>query len=1051
MKQCAQCGASIPDSAPGGHCGACLLEGMLGGLQDPLESLGDSSKDKSPSLGSIGPFQLVRHIGDGGFGDVYLAEQLTPVRRRVAVKILKPERSTDLVVSRFEAERQALAMMDHPNISSIYDAGQTEDGRPYFAMEYVEGAPITSFCEEHRLTTNERLEVFVQICDAIQFAHQKGIIHRDLKPSNLLVQSPESGSRYAVPKVIDFGIAKALDEPLTEKTLYTEAFRMVGTPAYMSPEQTEMTSQDLDVRSDIYSLGVVLYELLTGTTPFTKEQLETASFTAVIRMLRESEPPKPSTRLVERSQAVPASGISLPAVDRDLDWIVMKALEKDPDRRYVSAAAFADDIRRHLKSEPVNARPPSAAYRLQRFTKRNKAAVVGATASVLVLIAGTIVSVLQAHRAIDAEAVAVQVATEYRDLHYIANMNLIMRDWEESNVGRVRRLLDETKDYPNRGFEWHYWHRKTHLERLKFSDHVGAVTGVAIFPDGRRVASVGVDGMVRVWTTDNGEIEFEQSSDNIPLHCVAISDSGRLIVAGGADGRLYFWDAVDRQRVAVRKCASKTIRSVDFTPEGEFVVCAGDDTRVNICRVDPWRRRNFKEHTSRISFVDVAPDGSQVVTASWDQTCRLWRPDGELVSSFRVHGNDGIRAAVFSPDAAMVASASWDQTVKLWEPSTGDVVQTLEGHVGRVECVIFSNDGSLLASGGQDQTVRVWDVRSGNEVLIARGHEKQITAVLFINDDTELVTTSEDGTVRIWNLEAIEKESDLGEHANSWVSSLAISRDNRFCVTGSGDHTLKIWDLSNRTEKAALNDGHRGGVWSVACSPDGRHIMSSAADAQLISWDLHTGAMIDAFEVGSSNDHFRIAYAPGGSLVALAAVNGRMAEIRRVEDGALVRQLVGHGERLMDLGISPDGTRLATASYDKSVRVWEMATGRELMKLQAHQDRVNSVEFSPDGRFLVSGSADQAAIVYDAVTGDVLLTLLGHTGEVFSSEFSPDSKRVVTGSFDTTVKLWELEYGREVLTLKGHTANVWAARFSPNGRSILTGGWDGKVMIWEAD
>jgi serine/threonine protein kinase len=412
----------------------------------------------------VGRYKLLEKIGEGGFGVVYMAEQKEPVRRKVALKIIKLGMDTKSVIARFEAERQALALMDHPNIAKVFDAGavdagvesqisnfkfQIHPGRPYFVMELVRGVPMTRFCQENQLSTTERLELFIQVCGAIQHAHQKGIIHRDIKPSNVLVALPEdgglgtedggqraedrepqraqrsqrsSGSLRLVPspKVIDFGVAKAINQRLTEKTLFTNFAQMIGTPAYMSPEQAEMSKLDVDTRSDVYSLGVLLYELLTGTTPFSEERLRSTGYAGMQRIICEEEPEKPSTkitkvrRVTDARSTFPKSQIANPKspIDKDLDWIVMKCLEKDRNRRYETANELAADLKRHLDNEPVLARPPSLAYRLQKSVRRNKLAFLAAAAIAVVLMAASIFSTWQAVRAKTAEALAEARAAE---------------------------------------------------------------------------------------------------------------------------------------------------------------------------------------------------------------------------------------------------------------------------------------------------------------------------------------------------------------------------------------------------------------------------------------------------------------------------------------------------------------------------------------------------------------------------------------------------------------------------------------------------------------
>jgi serine/threonine protein kinase/tetratricopeptide (TPR) repeat protein len=367
----------------------------------------------------IGPYKLMEQIGEGGMGIVYVADQTQPVRRRVALKIIKPGMDTKQVIARFEAERQALAMMDHPNIAKVHDAGATESGRPYFVMELVRGIPITDYCDRERLSIPERLELFVQVCRAVQHAHQKGVIHRDLKPSNILVTVIDGA---AVPKVIDFGVAKATGGSLTERTVYTAFHQIVGTPLYMSPEQADLSGMDMDTRSDIYSLGVLLYELLTGTTPFDQDTFRTAAFDEVRRIIREQEPPKPSTRLssLGETQATVSANRKADArqLDRtvrgELDWIVMKALEKDRRRRYETANDFGSDVMRYLTDQPVEACPPSVGYRFSKYTRRHRAALTTAALVGIALVAGTAVSVWQAARAAQAASEAQQRADESR-------------------------------------------------------------------------------------------------------------------------------------------------------------------------------------------------------------------------------------------------------------------------------------------------------------------------------------------------------------------------------------------------------------------------------------------------------------------------------------------------------------------------------------------------------------------------------------------------------------------------------------------------------------
>jgi eukaryotic-like serine/threonine-protein kinase len=492
----------------------------------------------------IGHYKLLQQIGEGGFGVVFMAEQTRPVRRKVALKVIKPGMDTRQVIARFEAERQALAMMDHPNIARVLDAGTTESGRPYFVMELVRGAPITTYCDENNLPIRERLILFATVCQAIQHAHTKGIIHRDIKPSNVLVTRQDGQPRV---KVIDFGVAKAMGQQLTEKTLFTEFAQMIGTPLYMSPEQAELSSVDIDTRSDVYSLGVLLYELLTGTTPVDKEHLKKAAFDEIRRIIRDEDPPKPSTRISTAAAAptIAAHRQSEPArltklFRGELDWIVMRALEKDRNRRYETANGFAMDLQRYLADEPVLACPPSAMYRVKKFARRNKVPAFVASLLLAVLMIGIVGTTWGMFRATIAEAKAAHEAGEKsaalsekevaladakasareakkqeaqakkqeglakdkeqtakdqellaRRRLYASQINLANQAWEAGNTARVLELLEGLRprfdEEDLRSFEWYYLWRNCYLQR-RLARGAGDRSGV--FPR-RQVVGLG--------------------------------------------------------------------------------------------------------------------------------------------------------------------------------------------------------------------------------------------------------------------------------------------------------------------------------------------------------------------------------------------------------------------------------------------------------------------------------------------------------------------------------------------------------------------------------
>lgn len=1079
--------------------GSIRIEGGSGAVEPTADF---SSKAEHIGAILVGKYKLIEEIGEGGMGSVYMAQQTDPVKRAVAVKVIKTGMDSKAVLARFDAERQALAMMDHPNIAKVLDAGTTDSGRPFFVMELVKGVSITQYCDERNLTPRQRLELFVPVCQAIQHAHQKGIIHRDIKPSNVLVAIYDD---RPVPKVIDFGVAKAAGPGLTDRTLMTGFGAVVGTPEYMSPEQASLNNVDIDTRSDVYSLGVLLYELLTGTTPLEQKRLKEVALLELLRRIREEEPPNPSTRL-NTTQELPSIAAHRGLEPRklsdlirgELDWIIMKALEKDRVRRYETANAFAADVQRYLADEPVQACPPSTGYRLHKFVRRNKWPVLATTLVFLALVGGIIGTTWGLVLADNARQRAVQAqqaeseqkrladqraeaankseartreekryAEQQRDranqLAYTKQLVLAQREWRDDNVGHALELLDECP-MNVRGWEHRHLYARFTSNQRTLRGHTSGVSSVNWSPDGKLLASASQDGTVKLWDAQNRRDMLTFKGHSHWVTSVCFSPDGRRLASAsrnpGHPGEVKVWDAHMGQEILTLKGHTNAVLCVCWSPDGKRLASASWDQMVKVWDTGTGQETlSLKAHADGVNSLSWSPDGHHLASGGSDRTVKVWDAEkGQEVCCLRGH-TGWVNSVSWSPDGKRLASASWDQTVKVWDAETEQEMLSIKAHANGVNDVSWSPDGKRLASAGNDRTVKVWDAMTGREAVRLKGHAYHVQSVAFSPEGKRLASAGGDhsttlgkpGEVKLWDPN--KGQEPLTFQGQGEIECLCWNPGDNRLASASTDGTVKVWDAKNGQEIITFK-GHSDEVQSVSWSPDGKRLASAGWDQTVKVWNPQTGQELLTL-MAHSGKLQSVAWSPDGKRL-VSALGDRWDWIRPgevkmwdAENGRAILTLKGHVRRVWSVSWSPDGRRLASASGDQTVKVWDADTGQSLLILKGHCAEVHNVCFSPDGTRLASASWDQTVKVWDALTGREAHSLKGHTDGVWCVAFSPDGQRLASASRDGTIKLWDPESGQETLTLDVHSKPVSSLCWSPDG-NCLAGGGLGAVQIWDA-
>ena len=1044
-----------------------------------------------PRFPQVRGYEILSIVGSGGMGIVYEARH-KELNRRVAIKTLRGESLADPSFrERFRAEAEAIAKLQHPNVIQVFEVGYLEPQSgdrypsPFIALEFVDGGSLTPRTRTPQ-SPQFAASTLETLARAAHAAHRLGIIHRDLKPANVLL------TREGQPKVADFGIAKQLnaEQPPGGQAVTLDG-TVMGTPEYMAPEQLE--GEPASPAIDIYALGVILYEMLTGHAPF-----QGATFADTMRLALREEPVPP-----RRLQ---------PSVPRDLETICLKCLEKTPGKRYESAETLAEDLARWRDGRPIKARPIGTLGRTVRWARRNPAVAMLSVAVFLVTLTG-LAGVVWGWREASINASKAQQSAE-RAEEEARNANEAARKerWERYRVGvlaassalrlhdinAARLALNEAPD------EYRDWLWQLQQAQLDRAQHVligrsSRLHGAYYTPDGRWAVVQESDGSLCVWdlvvqkafdlvpgtvkpshfalTGDGRTLAYALPDHSVVLCEVATGrtqhvmkghtqrieiiqftpDGARLISTAG-DRTARIWDTITGKQIRLFQAPQDTGVTLIVSPDAKFVFARWDGrTRPRMWEMESGREiYRFEELKYPIMSMKFNSTADRLVTVDLfpQNTARVWEiPSGKLIATLRGHENQ-ISNVEFSRDSTRLVSTSMDRTARIWDitlaaaPREAPALLTLRGHTGWIHHATFSPDGKRVVSSGHDRTLRYWDAQTGEERAVLVGHTAEVWSAKFRDDGTMIASTALDGAVRLWDVSEVERDYAIRGHS-SFVYGVAFHPDGQRVASSAWDGTTRIWNATTAKQHFALDHG-KTIVPSVAYHPNGHVLATLARDNSLRLWNADTGQMLHRWHIPSDNwRDSRVKFSPNGELIAAGSFDG-FIRLWDVTTRAEVAVLGKHLDGIRDVAFSPDGRWLASGgeNSDRSVRIWDIAAKKEVQVMREHASCVYAVAWNHTGTLLASGSTDGSVRVWNTSTWQ-RVGLLRAGVHVYDVAFSRDGKLLVCACADNLIRIWHVETGQEIAELSGHREYVHALAFSPDGTRLVSGSGDRTLRVWD--